>query len=125
MSKDLNYPVAYLELQDFDEDGNLISKQLKNKPVMIMIQAGWCGACSAAKPEFQKFADSLVAHAATIQNDGQRDSERQLAAIIDLLYPEKLIGFPSYLLITVDGRKLAYNGPRDSKSLERFVLLNQ
>lgn len=122
MSTQLKYPVAYLEEEDFDDDGRLIAYQLQGMPVMIMIQAGWCGACSHAKPEFQKFADMKVVAAATIQNDGERESERQLAANVSKIYPEAFRGYPSYMLVTADGRRIAYNGPRDAESLKSFAL---
>lgn len=123
MSNDLKYPVAYLELHDFD-DGNLLVEQFRETPVLVLIQAGWCGACTAAKPEFQRFAEMGVASAATIQDDGERESERKLSKIVSRIYPEKMIGFPSYMLITASGRKMAYNGPRDAESLKRFVVAN-
>ena len=122
MSTDLKYPVAYLEIQDFDADGNLMLSHFEGMPVMVMIQAGWCGACTQAKPEFQRYANMNIAGAATIQNDGERESERQLAAIVSRIYPEKMIGFPSYMLITGDGKRIAYNGPRDAESIKNFVV---
>ena len=43
--------------QDFDSNGNLINSKIpKNIPVLIMIQADFCGYCTKAKPEFEKFA---------------------------------------------------------------------
>ena len=124
MSSDLS--VAYLEDQDFDEAGNFINQQLKGRPVMVMIQASWCGACTSAKPQFQAFADNVAGDvvAATIQIDGDRDSERRLAGRLSTVYPEKLAGVPSYMLITANGRRLAYNGPRDPESIANFVRNN-
>ena len=50
----LRRPVGYLEASDFDEAGNLINPTLMNKPVLIMVQAEFCGYCTKAKPGFQQ-----------------------------------------------------------------------
>lgn len=118
---DLKYPVAYLEVHDFDKAGNLVAQKLAQKPVMVMLQAGWCGHCVASKPEFQKFADMGIVECATIQEDGFRKTEKDLGKLVSAIYPEKFIGFPSYMLILSSGKKLAYNGGRDAESIKQFV----
>ena len=118
---DFKYPVAYLEIHDFDKSGNLVAKKLDKRPVLVMVQAGWCGACAGAKPEFQRFADMGVVDCATIQEDGSRETEKELGEMISLIYPEKFIGFPSYMLVLPSGKKMAYNGNRDAQSLKNFV----
>lgn len=118
---DLKYPVSYLEVHDFDRAGNLVAEKLIRKPVMVMLQAGWCGHCIASKPEFQKFADMGIIKCATIQEDGSRNTEKDLGKLISFIYPEKFIGYPSYMLFLPSGKKLAYNGGRDAESLKHFV----
>ena len=50
--------VAYLEIDDFDSDGNLKQYVCRGKNVVIMGQATFCGYCKQAGPAFEKFAKS-------------------------------------------------------------------
>ena len=46
--------VAYLQDSDFDIKGNIINKNIPdNIPIVIMLQAEFCGYCTKAKPAFQ------------------------------------------------------------------------
>ena len=106
--KELEYlsrPVAYLEDEDFDSEGNLkINGIPKNKPVVVMIQAVFCGHCSTAKPAFQEFANNNEnVFCATIQGDGERDSEKKLARRLESIKPG-FRGFPDYCLF-IDGKR--------------------
>ena len=117
----LNNPVMYLQRSDFNDNGDIINEEIVDKqPVMIMIQAGFCGHCTKAKPEFQEFADKNkgIITAATIQADGTMPGERELNEIINKIDPE-FKGFPSYILYN-KGKRIHYEGPRDSKSIEAF-----
>ncbi len=49
-------PVYYLQRNDFDDNGNLIVPELRNKKVIIMIQANYCGHCTHAKGDYYKAA---------------------------------------------------------------------
>lgn len=115
----MNYPVGYLEVTDFNQDGCL-KGELANKPVMIMIQSGGCGHCHRAIPDFQKFADSKPpVFVATIQADGERDSERALQPLLPKICPG-FVGFPSYVLH--QGKdKTVHTGGRSKESLDEFV----
>jgi thiol-disulfide isomerase/thioredoxin len=117
---DLIYPVGYLEKTDFSDSGKLIGP-LGKKPVLIMIQAGYCGACKTAKPEFQKLANEGAVECMTIQLDGERQGEKDLSVILDNIYPN-LQTVPNYVLY-VDGgnRKIPYDGDRSYSSLKNFV----
>ena len=100
MTKYLDKPVAYLEDNDFDEEGNLIAQNIPSGiPVVIMLQASWCPHCTSAKLEFQRFADATIGKVfcATVQIDGDRQSEKTLGERIKTLKPT-LRGFPDYLL---------------------------
>ena len=100
MTEYLDKPVAYLEDQDFDKDGNLIAQGIPNGvPVVIMLQSSWCPHCTSAKPEFQAFAEATEGYVfcATIQVDGDRPSEKALGDRIKILKP-RFRGFPDYLL---------------------------
>lgn len=107
MTKYLDKPVAYLEDQDFDEEGNLIAPNIPSGvPVVIMLQSSWCTHCTSAKTEFQSFADATVGKVfcATVQVDGDRPSEKKLGDRVKILKP-KFRGFPDYLLYQ-NGRKI-------------------
>ena len=100
MAKYLNKPVAYLETTDFDKHGNLIASGIpRNIPVVIMLQSSWCPHCTSAKTDFQAFAHATEGSVfcATIQVDGDRDSEKALGKRVKTLKP-KFRGFPDYLL---------------------------
>lgn len=97
--KYLNKPVAYLQKQDFDEEGNLINPDIpKNIPVVIMLQAAFCGYCTQAKPAFQQFANKYQGKVfcATIQADGDVSGEKELGTMLNKIDP-KFRGFPSYV----------------------------
>ena len=107
MTDYLDKPIAYLEDQDFDEEGNLVAENIPSGiPVIVMVQSSWCTQCTSAKTEFQSFADATVGRVfcATIQVDGDRSSEKALGKRIKTLKP-KLRGFPDYLLYR-NGRKI-------------------
>ena len=97
---ELQRPIAYLEDHDFDNHGRLINTEIPNNiPVVIMIQAGWCNYCDKAKPAFQTFADRERGKifCATIQIDGERQSEKKLGErIYDIAYD--LHEYPYYIL---------------------------
>ena len=98
--EDFTRPIAYLEDFDFDNEGTLINDEVpKDKPVVIMLQASWCPHCTVAKPAFQDFANKNkdTVFCATIQADGERESEKQLGKKINTL-KENFRGFPDYLL---------------------------
>jgi len=125
MSFNFKYPVAYLELVDFDPtSGMLVGEEFDNKYTLVMIQANYCGACTVSKPEFQKLADKNPPFAlATVQLDGEKESERKVASILDKIYPN-LSGIPSYILFG-NGKKIKYTGTaRTAEDLYKFVKKN-
>jgi thiol-disulfide isomerase/thioredoxin len=112
MSKYLNKPVAYLEDSDFNSSGDLVNPLIpKDKAVVIMIQANFCGYCTVAKPDFQKFADITKdkVFAATIQGDGKEPGEKALSNKIKLIQPD-FRGYPDYVVYL--------NGKRVDKKIE-------
>ena len=120
MSLDFKKPVAYLENQDFDEKGNLLLSI--NVPVVIMLQASWCPHCSTAKPAFQQFADEVEGKVfcATIQADGERNSEKELGKRVSVL-KKGFRGFPDYLLY-INGKAVNKEiTGRDVESLKKFA----
>lgn len=123
----LTYPIAHLENHDFDQRGRLVNSDIPDDiPVVIMVQASWCGHCKSAKPAFQEFADIHAPHhvfAATIQADGERESEQVLSNRLTELKPS-FQGFPDYLLYK-NGVRVAKNvSGRTVADLEAFVGLS-
>ncbi len=96
--KFLNRPIAYLQNDDFDSNGVLTNPKIpKNKTVLIMIQAGYCGYCTQAKPAFQEFANNNKnIFCATIQGDGTMPGEQELGKRIKTISPG-FRGYPDYV----------------------------
>lgn len=100
MSKYLTKPIAYLQVTDFDDQGNLNIPNLPaDMPVVVMVQGNFCGFCSQAKPAFQEFAENnrgkvLVA---SIQGDGTEAGVPELQKKLNQFYPD-FKGYPHYVL---------------------------
>ena len=119
-----NEKVAYMENKDFDNNGDLINSSIPNGiHVVIMIQTSWCGHCNNAKPAFQDFANKHNKNkvfCATIQADGERESEKELGKRIKTIYPE-FKGFPHYVLYKSGKRVNKTIKGRSVKDLEDFA----
>jgi thiol-disulfide isomerase/thioredoxin len=128
-------PVYYLERSDFDDNGNLIVPELRNKKVIIMIQANYCGHCTNAKSDFLKAAKHMEQLGknggtsykngvvfATIQADGEGRGEKAFGDFLGRIKPN-FVGFPDYVLY-VNGKRLQDNGPpgRDFNNLINYVM---
>lgn len=120
--KYLNRPVAYLENDDIGSDGGLKNPDIPtNIPVIIMLQSSWCPHCTTAKPAFQQFANENngKVFCATIQADGDRQSEKELGKRISSI-KKGFRGFPDYLLYK-NGKLTPHNiKGRSVKDLEEF-----
>ena len=89
-------PILYLEPNDFTSSGNL--KHFKTKTCVIMVQANYCGHCTTAKPEFQKFAqNNRSIPCLTIQGDGEDPNAKHMLKLITTIKPA-FEGFPDYFL---------------------------
>jgi thiol-disulfide isomerase/thioredoxin len=120
--KFLNKPVYYLQRSDFDNEGNITNPEIPvDKPIVIMIQAGFCHFCEIAKPAFQEFANSNADKyfIATIQPDGDVKGEREIEPILKKIDPE-FMGYPSYV-IHYKGKRFPHKGGRDVNSLIEFA----
>jgi thiol-disulfide isomerase/thioredoxin len=117
----LTRPIAYLDGNDFDDEGNLINPQIPDLPVFIMFQANFCGYCKIAKPAFQEFAKRNQGKffVATVQADSEFPEVRLFKTKIQKIYPN-LIGFPSYL-VCYRGKKIIYSGGRKLEDLQNFA----
>lgn len=124
MSFNFKRPVVYLEIEDFDPVSGLLHGEFKKKPVLVMIQANYCGACTRSKPEFQKLADKNPGFIlATAQLDGEKESEKKIANILDKISPG-ITSIPAYILF-FDNQKIMYTGTtRTGEDLYRFVQKN-
>ena len=99
--------VAYLEDSDFDQNGNIINPEILSMkmPVVVMMQASWCPHCKSATPAFDEFAglSQGKVFSATIQSDGDRESEKALGKRIKETIKSNFRGFPDYL-VYIDGK---------------------
>ena len=96
----LNKPVYYLTEEDVDESGNLINPDIpKDLPVFLMLQAGFCGHCTHAKPAYQDFANKNEGKVfvATVQADGKESGEKELGRRLGNLVPG-FRGYPHYAI---------------------------
>lgn len=117
-------PIGYLEIQDFDQSGNLKTEQVINPNaqfdgVFVMIQRSDCPACVQSKPSFEELAKLGVITCMTIQLDGEKASERQIGSLLDKIYPN-MLGVPSFVLYK-NNTKIPYEGPRTLKSMTSFL----
>ena len=119
----LNSPIVYLTDSDIDSKGDLINANIpNNKPVMVMVQAGFCGHCTHAKPAFQDFADANKdkVFCATIQADGTEPGEKELGRRLNTFLP-KFRGFPHYVLYHNGKFHKTHEGGRSQKDLENSL----
>lgn len=120
----LNKPVAYLVDSDFDSDGNMINPKIpKDIPVLLMVQANFCGHCTHAKPAFQELANKNQGKifAVTIQGDGEEPGEEALSRKISKIVPG-FRGFPEYALFKNGKFVKKHAGGRSVADLEAFAL---
>ena len=113
--------VPYLEIDDFDSNGNLKPYVCRGKNVVIMGQATFCGYCKQACPAFEKFAKSQSnVVAATIVSDWE-ESEKAAGKLFKKL-DAKHLGVPSYFGFDSKGKyKGVHRGGIDVKSLKNFA----
>ena len=55
-----NQNVAYLQNTDFNEKGVFTKNIGDNTPMLILLQAHWCGHCKKMKPQFQAAANEII-----------------------------------------------------------------
>jgi thiol-disulfide isomerase/thioredoxin len=110
--------IPYLEDTDINPDGSLKPHVGNGKPVILMVQGDFCGYCTKAKPDFQKFAKSSNVVAVTIQTDGG-ESDRKASKAIAVV--NKSPGVPAFLGFDKNGKYVkTHQGNRDFASLEQF-----
>lgn len=139
MVNEFQYPVGYLEITDFDQNTGLLQGDLSQTPTLVMIQAGFCGACARSKPEFQKLGNEMARltnldspmqntgrpvqskfNVMTIQLDGEKESERMLSNLLDKIAPG-VTSVPMYILF-IKGQKIYYeSSDRSASALKAFV----
>ena len=103
--------IYFLNDASFSSDRKMLVPELKNKVVLIMAQASWCGHCQRAKPEFQKAVDKWCQKPgvafATI--DGSQDSTESEKALLARLDVE---GFPTFFTWDLYGLNQVSPGDR-------------
>jgi thiol-disulfide isomerase/thioredoxin len=118
----LTKPIAYLTINDFDSNGNIVNPKLKNGKVIIMIQANFCGYCTIAKPAFQELANQNQSNfiCVTIQGDGKEKGEKELNDMIKKIDPT-FRGFPSYVGYKNGKYVKSHSGGRNKENLFAFA----
>ena len=125
MPIELDKNVAYLEDPDVGKNGKIINTDVpKDIPVVIMIQATWCGHCKNALPAFQEFANATVGKVfcATIQIDGERPSEVALGKRLKIIDPS-FSGFPHFSLFVAGNYVEKMINGRTVKDLREFATI--
>lgn len=115
--------IPYLENEDFDKVGNLIIKENKNRPILIMIQSSTCHYCIKAKSDFEKLFDKYKNKIffATIQINGNKESEQNLMKRIPKFLPF-FNGVPTFVLYDKNGKFIKYHqGYASFIELEKFI----
>ena len=114
-------PVLYLHRDDFmkTSSGELILKGFdKNDIVVIMVQGGFCGYCTRAKPDYLEFASRMAkksdVYTCTIQIDNEDCGE--FNDLRDILFKQ---GVPSY--IAFKGGRLIGEYTENSRSCDSLV----
>jgi len=120
MSSDkLEYPVLYVESEDFNDKGELTNQALlsTDKPVIVMIQSRHCGWCTQAKPAYissaQKHNDIIFS---VIDVDKNSDTARKVTET-----SSNYMGLPHYMCYR-NGKMVSdeING-REEKDLVEFA----
>jgi len=116
-------PVAYLQDQDFNNDGVITNPSVPtDTPVVIMIMASYCSHCHNAMSAFQQFAEKHQGRVFTacIQGDGTNEGEQALAKRWKNIDPQ-FKGYPSFALF-MNGKFVTSNiSGRALKNLEEFA----
>jgi hypothetical protein len=118
----IKFPVRYLEIKDFDTNGNLINPNIpKNIPVCIMIQSSKCGHCIKAKSGYLEFGKEIKnkCFVTALLVDGDTEGEKDITSIVKKI-DQKITGYPSYIFY-FNGNRINYEGNRQSKDLKQFV----
>ena len=112
--------VAYLEIEDFNKNGTLKPYVNQGYSTVVMVQAGYCGYCTKAKPDYQTFAKSgLPIVAACIVTDGS-ESEQKAAELVKKLDPSYQ-GVPHYIGFDKSGKFIkSHEGGRSTTDIIEF-----
>ena len=116
-------PIGYLTDKDFDNNGNLITPELQDKIVIIMIKASFCGYCKMAMPAFQETANKnkkVTVFFASIHGDGKEEGEKELNSRIKKIDPS-FRGFPAYCAYKNGKYIKSHDGGRTVNDLEKFL----
>lgn len=124
MSEFLVKPVRYLQITDFDANGNLINPKIpKNVPVFILIQSSNCGWCVKTKPIYQMFANndptSQNYFATTIQIDSSKPKETEFRNFVNKI-DESIQGWP-HIVVYYNGKRMTYDGNRTAEDFKKFA----
>jgi hypothetical protein len=82
-----------------------------------------CPHCETILPEFRTFVAS-----GQVETDGKKTKIRMLEqgdpSAASELQANKIKGFPTFILSTVDGKTIEYNGERTMEAMKDFISTN-
>ena len=92
----------------------------------IMYYATWCPHCKTALPDFEKFAESGVTVAGQSIKISKYDNASEDAADKKAFEDAKakgldIKGFPTFVLITADGKTYEHKGERNTAAYIKFL----
>jgi len=117
--------IAYFYTQN---SGFFVKQGFQNagdgKHEFIMFHATWCGHCKNAMPDFDKFRESGVVVAGQPVKISKYDSdEAETKKMIKDLEAKgvEVKGFPTFVLITADGKVVEHKGERSIEAYTKFL----
>lgn len=96
---DMEYPVIYLRIKDFDSEGRLVSDFFDKKIVLVFVHGDFCPHCTAVKADYVSAAKKnplkkFVIFAA-VQIDGEVSGEAECKNVLSKFLKEYR-GVPDY-----------------------------
>jgi thiol-disulfide isomerase/thioredoxin len=117
---EFNKYIPYLEVQDFDKNGNLL---VNGGNSVVLVWASWCPHCVHAKPEYAKAAKMVKSRGGPnllcLQHDGERDSEKKAMEVVSKAH--KVKGFPTVLLFKNGKMVKTFSGDRTAENFVKFA----
>lgn len=119
--------VAYFAVK---KSGFMVKQGFQNpvdgKHEFIMFYANWCPHCKTALPDFETFAESGITvngqNVKMSKYDNASESAEDKKAFDDIKAKGvEIKGFPTFILVTADGKTVEYKGERSITGYTKFL----